>query len=87
MVEEIRGERKKYFSNDLRSLAKPVEFGQTLPVYFTACSSSYSMFTMERFIEFYFELGLVRRNTSVISSTFSHLADAFIQSDLLLGNT
>ncbi len=26
--------------NFLRSLAKPVEFGQTLPVYFTACSSS-----------------------------------------------
>ncbi len=52
------GERKKYFSNDLRSLAKPVEFGQTLPVYFTACSSSYSLFTMEQFIEFYFELGL-----------------------------
>ncbi len=26
----------------LRSLAKPVEFGQTLLVYFTACSGSYS---------------------------------------------
>ncbi len=25
----------------LRSLVKPVEFGQTLPVYFTACSGSY----------------------------------------------
>ena len=26
----------------LRSLAKPAEFGQTLPVYFTACSGLYS---------------------------------------------
>ncbi len=45
-MEKNWGERKKYFSNVLRSLAKlvrslakPVEFGQTLPVYFTACSS------------------------------------------------
>ncbi len=26
----------------MRSLVKPVEFRQTLPVYFTACSGSYS---------------------------------------------
>ncbi len=32
------------------------QFGQTLPVYFTACK--FHMFTMERFIPFYFELGL-----------------------------
>ncbi len=41
-VEKNRGGRKKYFSNVLRSLTKPVVFGQTLPVYFTACSGSYS---------------------------------------------
>ncbi len=42
----------------LLSLPKPVEFGQTLPVYFTACSGSYSyMFTMER-LQFYFKFGL-----------------------------
>ncbi len=44
-----RGGRKIYFSiflhslkKLLRSLTKPVEFGQTLPVYFTVCSGSYS---------------------------------------------
>ncbi len=55
VVGKIRGGKKKYFSNVLssleklcvlaqrylRSLVKPVEFGQTLPVYFTACSGSY----------------------------------------------
>ncbi len=48
-VEKNLGWEEKYFSNVLRSLtkllrslAKPVEFGQTLPVYFTACSGSYS---------------------------------------------
>ncbi len=45
----------------LHSLAKSVEFGQTLPVYFTACKlvvHTARTFTMERFIEFYFKLGL-----------------------------
>ncbi len=48
------GGRKKYVSIVLRSLAKPVEFGETLPVYFTACSG-YSSCVHN---EFCFELGL-----------------------------
>ncbi len=39
------GGRKKYSLAKniyLPTLTKPVKFGQTLPVYFTACSGSYS---------------------------------------------
>lgn len=36
------GGLKKLFSNLLRSLAKPVEFRQTLPVFFTSCSVLFS---------------------------------------------
>ncbi len=49
------GGGKMLFSNLLRSLEKPVEFGQTHSV--TAVIITH-MFTMERFIDFYYELGL-----------------------------
>ncbi len=43
------------------AFSRKTEFGQTLPVYFTACKlvvHTARTFTMERFIEFYFKLGL-----------------------------
>ncbi len=49
----------------LRSLAKPIEFGQTLPVYFTACSG-YSLYVHN---EFCFELAL--NKVIVIQSVIS----------------
>ncbi len=52
----------------LRSLTSPVEFGQTLPVY-SSQGFQLRIFTMERFLEFYIELGLTYKEIqSMLSS-------------------
>ncbi len=98
-VEKIRGGRKKYLSNVLRSLAKLLRSLEKLCVLLQRYLRSLAncvlsqnqlssdklflftlqlavvmarMFTMERFIEFYFELGLNKVIQSVLSSRLVH---------------